>query len=563
MKTDNEVFKNIIDKINSLDAPGIDSVQKILQKNPLINGAVPKKSIVLDAFNNFLASSELVLTSFKIKEIRMLLQMKKTRTISGVTPVTVLTKPYPCPGKCIFCPSDIRMPKSYLSSEPGAQRARSNRFDPYFQTYNRLCAYASIGHPTDKIELIILGGTWSVYPKDYQIWFVKRCFDAMNEFNSDSFEIKIPDTKMPYEDKSFPENIKSINYNMELSKGKNNVKEEVSSWSELFSSHKINESALTRCVGLVVETRPEYITDTEMIHIRKLGATKIQIGIQSLDNDVLKLNKRGHKVEDTKRAFQLLRKYGFKIHGHWMPNLYGSSVEKDIKDYKKLFTSDFCPDELKIYPCSLIKSAELMDYYKDGLWEPYTNEELLEVLVGVFKNTPRYCRLTRVIRDIPSQEIVVGNKKTNFRQVVEKELVIRGIRPVEIRSREVRGEKINPKELEISILEYKTNVSKEIFIEYITSKGVLAGFLRLSFFDDSTSSMVREIHVYGQSLQLGTKENGKPQHIGLGKNLLEKAKEISKQNNYSSMRVISSVGTREYYRKRGFVEDGLYQKIDF
>lgn len=560
---DIDILQKIVLQINQLKKPDVTLVQQVLQKNPLSNGNVSKKSIVLEYFNSNTSN----FSETDIKKIRTALQMKTTRTISGVTPVTVLTKPFPCPGKCIFCPSDIMMPKSYLSNEPGAQRAFANKFDPYYQTYNRLCAYAGIGHPTDKIELIILGGTWSVYPKEYQIWFIKRCFDAMNDFDPSTFVIKNPDADMPFDQNIKIEDPKVSSYNKQVTIRKKDFSTETATYDHLFDSQKINETSKTRCVGLVVETRPEYVTEEELIHTRKLGATKVQMGIQSLNNEVLELNKRGHSVEQTKNAFELLRKFGFKIHGHWMPNLYGSTPEKDIEDYKKLFTRDFCPDELKVYPCSLIDTAELMNYYNEGLWKPYSEEELLKVLIEVFKNTPRYCRLTRVIRDIPSQDIVVGNKKTNFRQVVENELLNQNIKPIEIRSREVRGKLIDANELNLNIYEYQTTSTRELFIEYITKDDELAGFLRLSLpnemgIDNKKSAMIREIHVYGQSIEIGNKEDGKPQHIGLGKRLIEKAKEVSRANGYQSLFVISSVGTREYYRNRGFEDFDLYQRTN-
>lgn len=563
VKNDEDVIKKIILEMLNLKVMDITSVQKIFQRNPLKDKSVPKKSVVLDGFNKLVLNKEIPLDVEHIKNIRFALQMKNTRTISGVTPVTVLTKPFPCPGKCIFCPNDVRMPKSYVSSEPGAQRATHNRFDPYLQTYNRLSAYAGIGHPTDKVELIVLGGTWSFYPKDYQIWFVKRCFDAMNDFDADNFVVKNPDNenaKMPYLDEKLE--LEGNKYNTVVSKNQRSVSTEVTTWEELFVAQVKNENALSRCVGLVLETRPEYVTNEEMIHTRKLGATKIQIGIQTLDNEVLQLNKRGHTIEDTKNAFKLLRKYGFKIHGHWMPNLYGSTPQKDIEDYNKMFTEDYSPDELKIYPCSLVETAELMDYYAKGLWKPYTEEELTKVLVEVFKNTPRYCRLTRVIRDIPSHEIIVGNKKTNFRQVVEEEVKRLGIKPLEIRSREIKGKKVLLSDLNLNTYEYKTTVSREMFIEYKTDRGEIAGFLRLSLPFEGTHSMIREVHVYGQSIQLGIQEEGKAQHIGLGKRLIELAKDISKKNKYKEMYVISAIGTREYYRKRGFKKfdsNNLYQ----
>ncbi len=508
------------------------------------------------------------------------LQTKKVRTISGVTPVTVLTKPFPCPGACIFCPNDVRMPKSYLSDEPGAQRATKNKFDPYAQTFNRLIAYKAIGHPTDKIELIILGGTWSSYPEDYQIWFVKRCFDAMNNFSNNTELASVElETEQPFDENSLHEISgekieKTYNQvvSMALLPKKIRAQKEKASWEELFAVQKMNESAQSRCIGLVLETRPDEITEEEAIRIRKLGATKVQIGFQSLNDNVLNLNKRGHGVDTTRNAVKILRRAGFKIHAHWMPNLYGSSPEADVEDYKKMFSDgDFMPDELKVYPCSLIASAELMQYYKKGLWRPYTDEELIFVLKNIYKLTPPYCRITRMIRDIGSHDIVTGNKRTNFREIIEKKLADEGAKLFEIRSREIRDQKVSRDQLKLDIYRYKTSVSEELFMQYVTTDNKIAGFLRLSLpFDRSThfiselkgAAIIREIHVYGPSIEIGEKKKGKPQHLGLGKSLIAKAKKIAKENKFDKLAVISSIGTREYYAKNGFKIDGIYQSQD-
>ena len=253
------------------------------------------------------------------------IKMRPTRTISGVTPVTVLTKPFPCPGKCIFCPNDVRMPKSYLRDEPGAQRAERNSFDPYLQTYNRLLALHNIGHNTSKVELIVLGGTWSFYPENYQIWFVKRCFDAMNDFgvedNRDKVQVqndfeeadKAPNRKIDGGRKSYNQIINEVVHN----KGKRLISEsEMATWESLEIAHKQNENAQSRSVGLVIETRPDWINEAEIVKFRKLGATKIQIGIQSLDDKVMEMNKRGHGRKETENAIRLLRLGGFKVHAH-------------------------------------------------------------------------------------------------------------------------------------------------------------------------------------------------------------------------------------------------------
>jgi elongator complex protein 3 len=270
----------------------------------------------------------------------------------------------------------------------------------------------------------------------------------------------------------------------------------------------------------------------------------------------------------------LLRQAGFKIHAHWMPNLYGSSPEADIADYRRLFDDpDFRPDELKIYPCSLIESAELMDRYRAGEWRPYTHDELVGVLAACFRHTPEYCRLTRVIRDIPGTDIVTGNKLTNLRQLVEDEMAARGEHSRDIRAREVRAEQTDPAGLTLDEQSYATSTGTEIFLQFITPDSghkprQIAGFLRLSLPDTARppltdelqgAAVIREVHVYGQALGIGEAAAGKAQHAGLGTRLIERAAEIAAAHRYARLAVISAVGTRGYYRKRGFADGDLYQ----
>ncbi|MEO8395233.1 MAG: tRNA uridine(34) 5-carboxymethylaminomethyl modification radical SAM/GNAT enzyme Elp3 [Chloroflexota bacterium] len=531
------------------------------------------------------------------------LRMKPIRTSSGVTPVTVLTKPFPCPGECIFCPNDIRMPKSYLSDEPGAQRAEQNSFDPYLQTMSRLTAYYNTGHPTDKIEVIILGGTWSFYPETYQIWFVKRIFDALHDFGAGISRSAEVEAALRTGSQLSPErnttNVKIVgetfgeattqNYNQVVqtvyreemrrsreisaqviaSEAERSPIDEYATWDELEAAHRFNENAPCRCVGLVIETRPDHISVEEVLRVRRLGCTKVQIGFQSLNDEVLRLNRRGHNVAATRHAVSLLRQAGFKIHAHWMPNLYGSSPEKDIQDYTTLFANpDFRPDELKIYPCSLIESAELMRNFRDGSWRPYTHDELLAVLTESFRLTPEYCRLTRVIRDIPGTDIVDGNRSTNFRQIVEDELAQHGERSRDIRAREVRFQNIAQDALHLDELHYDAGSAEEIFLQFITDERDIAGFLRLSLPTSAPitgelagAAMIREVHVYGQSVEIGDSANGRAQHAGLGTRLIERAAEIARERGYQQLAVISAVGTRGYYRKRGFADGTLYQAM--
>lgn len=536
--------------------------------------------------------------------------MKPIRTLSGVAPVTVLTKPYPCPGKCIFCPNDLRMPKSYLADEPGAQRAEKNYFDPYLQTTNRLEALHAMGHSVDKVELIILGGTWTAYPKAYQIWFIKECFRAINEFGRNNasasivqkyqkFQKQFQANQKKWQNQAFLSNDAAKNKQSMVSlqikgeqidpQGKANynqlitkyylepeqalgiTKYQQASWQELEREQQINETAPQRCVGLVIETRPDEINPQSIKDIRRLGATKIQLGIQSLDDQILRQNKRGHDVATVRRAFALLRQAGFKLHIHFMANLYGGTPAKDKRDFAKLFRDlDFRPDELKIYPCSLIETAELMRYYKKGLWRPYTHEELLDITSFTLTHTPEYCRITRMIRDIPSQDIVVGNKKSNFRQIAEAHVRATKQKMQDIRAREIRGQKFDPQLIKLRSKSYQTQVSTEKFLQFVYQDKILA-FLRLSLPKNATNkvfseldgaAMIREIHVYGRSLNLGQKPSTKAQHFGFGRRLIARAARISRQHGFRRLAVISAIGTKEYYRQRGFSDGELYQFLE-
>ena len=510
------------------------SLHKILRKYPKENIGLYRHDELIVEYRNLIKSKQLK----KSKTIEDRIRLKPTRTQSGVAIVTVLMKPYPCPGQCIFCPNEKNMPKSYIASEPGAQRALVHNFDPYDQTKYRIQALRNVGHSTDKIELIILGGTCSVYPENYQIWFVKRCFDAMNSF--------------------------STNYKIE------DISEDNIAWEDLENVQKFNETANCRNVGLVLETRPDFITQDEIVRMRRLGATKIQIGIQSLNDKILELNRRGHTVKESKKAFRLLRVAGFKIHAHIMPNLYGSNIKKDIEDYRKLWSKNFYPDELKIYPTSIIPNTKLAQLYEKGEYIPYSRDQLLEYFVHTLPTTPRFVRLTRIVRDIPSNEIVAGNKASNFRQIAQEEIERLGMRVEDIRSREIGGEKITWDEIKEEVIKYKTSVSTEFFISYITKvDDRICGFLRLSipkkglskknFIDElQDCAIIREVHVYGTLVGIGKESMGQAQHLGLGKKLIERSEEISKSNGFKKLSVISAIGTREYYRKRGFEDGELY-----
>jgi elongator complex protein 3 len=494
-------------------------VSKAIRRHPLSEGGYVGKHILIHAYRELSRSGEWPHDPAFIRQIRM----KPARTLSGVTTVTVLTKPYPCPGTCIFCPELSEMPKSYLPDEPGAMRGLYHDFDPYDQTQSRMEALEAIGHPTDKIELLILGGTWSCYEGDYQEWFIQRCLDAMNGFDSVSLK----------------------------------------------EAQRFNEEAPHRNVGLVIETRPDWITPDEVRRLRSLGVTKVQIGAQSLDDDILLLNKRGHTVDKTREAMSLLRAAGFKIVLHWMPNLLGSTLEMDREDFQRIWDDlGIRPDEIKIYPCQLLEDTELYDIWERGEYKPYTTEELIDLIADLKPSIPPYCRVNRVLRDIPSNNVVEGNKRTSLRQDVQHELKQRGERCECIRCREVRGRSVDTEQVRRQDLGYLTLTSEENFLSFVTPKGRLAGYLRLSLPSSNSPSLnlvdleeaaiVREVHIYGQSLAIGEEQEGAAQHAGLGVQLMEDAALIARERGYKRIAVIAALGTRGYYRRLGYDEGEMY-----
>ena len=553
-------------------------LHRVLRRHPRDGAGFYSRSQLIAGYRAF---GDQFSASLSAAEFAARLRMRPVRTHSGVMPVTVLSKPFPCPGKCVFCPNDVRMPKSYLSDEPGCQRAEQNGFDPYLQTYNRMAALRAIGHRTDKIELIVLGGTWSFYPPDYQRWFIKRCFDAMNDFGAGEdrrsqadvqrFTLLARDAR--------PDRPRAASYNRAVDQhlvrlsGTGRLRSfESASFDQLLDVQRRNELAASRCVGLVLETRPDYINAAEVLNLRRLGCTKVQIGYQSLDDSVLRINKRGHDVRAIRDAMAFLRCAGFKVLAHFMPNLLGATPDSDVHGFARVFDEpDFRPDEMKVYPCSLIETAELMDAYHAGEFRPYDHDELLMVLCAVIARTPRYCRLSRVIRDICSGDIVVGNRHSNFREVAERKLDADGIVRRDIRSREVGAERVRRTELQLLRTRYATRTSEEVFLEYVTATDRIAGFCRLSLPNAEAShfapqelrgaAIVRELHVYGPAQALGQRALGQAQHQGLGQQLLREAAAIAGAAGYRDLAVISAVGTREYYRRRGFEDGELYQHL--
>lgn len=552
------------------------ALNAILRRYPRDGKGLFSRSHLIKGYRKFCGQYDFAISEHEFVER---VQLRPIRTLSGVTPITVFTAPFFCPGQCIFCPNDVRVPKSYLADEPVSQRAIDSAFDPYLQTYNRLSALRAIGHPTDKAEIIVSGGTWSAYPQGYQRWFIHRCFEAMNDFGRGADRRKQSAQEngalAPYlsEGASFTADTK---YNRELTAsgfiGRQNLEPDGRLWTDwdaLRRSQLANQSALCRCVGLSIETRPDYISREEVVRLRRLGCTKVQIGCQSLSDAILDLNRRGHSVEATRRAVRLLRRAGFKILLHWMANLLGSTPQQDQQDFIRLFDElEFRPDELKIYPCSLVENTVLMAFFEKESWRPYTDEELLEVLKTALAKTPCYCRLNRVIRDISSNDIVAGNKKSNLREVAERALRAQGSLIEEIRAREIRSQSVDLQALELRVATYQTSVGEERFLQFVTSDNRLAGFLRLSlpqtegFIEEiEHCALIREIRVYGASLGLGEHDAKVAQHRGLGQRLIQIAKEYARQAGFRELAVISAVGTRDYYRRIGFADGELYQHL--
>jgi len=494
-------------------------LQQAQIRHPAPDGRLIPKPILIQAYRSLVEAGEWDESPEILRRIRM----KPIRTLSGVAVVTVLTQPYPCPGDCVFCPSEARMPKSYLSDEPGAMRAVQHGFDPFGQTASRLEALREIGHPVDKVDLLILGGTWSAYPSDYQGWFIQRCLEACNGRAADSLE----------------------------------------------AAQRENETAPSRIVGLVVETRPDAIDRSEVAQLRRLGVTKVQLGVQSLDDRLLQRNRRGHTSDDTRRGMALLRAAGFKIAVHWMPNLLGATLEMDRQDFARLWDDEgLRPDELKIYPCQLLRGTDLYLAWERGEYTPYSQETLLDLLADLKPTIPEYCRVNRVLRDIPAHHVVAGNTRSSLRQDVLAELQRRGQACRCIRCREIRAEHLEPEQLSWRELQYPAGGAREHFLSLVTPADRLAGYARLSLPGPGTpetaladlhqAALLREVHVYGQSLEVGATEPGAAQHIGLGARLIEAAEGIARLAGYPRMAVIAALGTRGYYRRLGYALDETY-----
>jgi len=512
----------------------------------------------IKAYNDLLSEGEID----ENPQLLSLIRKRSVRTQSGVAPVTVMTKPFPCPGRCIYCPTDVRMPKSYLPSQPAAQRAFRQRFHPYTQVFVRLKAMHMTGHEISKVELRVIGGTWSAYPARYQTWFIKQCLLAMNEFSGhlksgrlDNIEniTKTQIIESPYGS----DEVNTVMIRSSNSKAK---------FSDVVGQ---NEDGKVRCIGVNIETRPDEITRDEVRRLRKLGVTKVEMGVQTTDDEVQKITKRGHDLESVRNATRLLKDAGFKIGYHMMPNLPGSTPAKDKKMVGELFADDkYQPDYLKIYPCVVMPRTVLSSMYKRGEYKSYSDKVLEEILLEELHDVPEWCRVDRIARDIPSDEIDSGFKASNIRQILEKRLEKEGKPAHDIRAREIGTMKAG--NVDLVLRKYEASGGEEMFISFEDKKiDKLVGLLRLRFPGSTfipelrNAAIIREVHVYGSQIPVGAKgRESNKQHSGWGGKLMNEAEKLAKKAGFSRIAVISGVGTRQYYARTGYRLEGTYMLKD-
>jgi len=520
----------------------------------------------------------------QFQKYKSILQIKPVRTQSGVAVVAVMSKPGKCPhGKCTFCPGGLDstygdVPQSYTGYEPATMRGKRANYDSYIQVFNRLEQYVITGHNPEKVELIIMGGTFQNFPKDYQDDFIKGIFKAMNDF-SKLFFINDSDFNTDFNNKNYFDFLKFKEF-FELPgelRDKNRTKiiydkirkEKIINWdsTSITEEQEYNDfNSRIKCIGLTFETRPDTATLEEANQMLAYGCTRIELGIQTVYDDALLRVHRGHTVAQNKKAIYSLRNLGFKLNFHIMPGLPGVSKEKDLEVFKTLFSNEsYHPDMLKIYPCMVMPGTALYKDYEQGKFKPITTDEAADLIAEAKKFIPRYTRIMRVQRDIPTKVTTAGVNVTNLRQLVDKKLVEKSINCNCIRCREIRSSKITSPKL--NIINYDVLNGEEYFISFDDeASDSLIGFVRLSFPAlqlrkeiTKDTAIIRELHVYGSATRIGKKGKGvEVQHKGFGTKLLNEAEKIAKEHGKNKLLVISGVGVRGYYRKLGYELEGVY-----
>jgi len=430
-----------------------------------------------------------------------------------------MAKPFPCPGKCVYCPSSPEAPKSYTMESPAVLRARSCGFDARRQVEVRLKTLAEMGHARDKIELIVMGGTFVSYPPDYQYQFVKDCYDALNGMTSSSLE----------------------------------------------EARKLNEDAEHRCVGLCIETRPDFCGEEEIRRMLDFGTTRVELGVQTLDDEIHRLTKRGHGVAEVISATRLLRDRGFKVYYHWMPGLPGSTPEHDLELSRQLFQdARFRPDGLKLYPTLVVRGSELENWYRDNRYRPYRDGVMIDLLAGIKSLIPKYVRISRLMRDIPSKFIIAGSRDLALRGTIRREMEQVGVRCSCIRCREYGHRRRDGWSVGgpcLTRLDYETLGGNEVFLSYEDENETLFGLLRLRV--NQEKAIIRELHIFGPEVPLRERVEEAAQHHGLGERLLREAERIAREEfKFDRLSVLSGVGAREYYHSLGYRLEGVYMVRD-
>ena len=513
-------FREIISRILTLppgDAAIVAAKIAICRKYRL--SAVPKNSAILAA-----AGPE------DRETLRKILLVKPTRTLSGVAPVAVMTSPYPCPhGKCLPCPGGpdhpFHSPQSYTGEEPAAKRAREHDFDPFRQVHARLEQFEILGHRVDKVELIVMGGTMTARPVEYQHEFVSRCIEAMNTYPGGSPSL----APLPVAD-----------------------------------VEAANEMSAIRCIAITFETRPDWCRREHIERMLDLGVTKVELGVQHVDDEILTYNRRGCTVADAVEANTLLRDAGFKVGFHMMPNLPHSTIESDRAMFETIFSDPrFKPDFLKIYPTLVTPGSEIKEHWERGIYSPYPEDELVDLIAYAKSLIPEFTRLQRIQRDIPAKLIVAGSKHSNFRQLAQNRLTATGRHCRCIRCREI-GRLPSVAEAEIQVIPYEACGGTEHFISAVSGDSLI-GFARLRFpsavfrQELANAALLRELHVYGSLVSVGKDaESEEWQHRSYGRVLLARAEEIAAGAGFARLAIMSGIGVRPYYRKMGYERRGPY-----
>jgi elongator complex protein 3 len=528
--TNTVALREIITTLLSMPSPTRDDVNRLKIKT-----AAKYHLPAVPANADLIAN----LTPNEAKQLLPLLRRKTTRTISGVTVVATMTKPYPCPQPepCAYCPGGppTGSPQSYTGHEPAAMRGAENNFDPYLQVQSRIEQLEAIGHKVDKIELIVMGGTFPATPPEYQTWFIQRSLDAITGKESASLE-----------------------------QAKDNA-----------------ETSTRRNVGITVETRPDWAKQPHIDAMLNMGVTRIELGVQNPDDEIYRRVGRTHTVADVIEATRIAKDAGLKIVYHMMPGMPGSDPQKDLDAFRHIFTDPaFKPDMIKIYPCLAIEGTKAYQWYQQGTYTPYTTEEAAAVIAEIKKTIPPWVRVMRVQRDIPARLILAGVKKSDLRELAQKKLKAGGGRCRCIRCREVghrlEADHVKPDPAKVQILtqRYEASEGTELFISAEdTQNDVLLGYLRMRIPSQKAhrqeitavpSAIVRELHVYGPLVPVGKHLSGAWQHKGYGKALLREAERIAKEEHgLKKILVISALGTKRYYMQSGYSHDTSYMSKIF